>query len=78
MAVSKVVYGSETIIDLTSDTVTPDKLLSGYTAHDASGAQITGTATASGSTETYATVYVGSGVPADTLGVDGDIYLDLG
>lgn len=77
MAVSKVIYGTETIIDLTSDTVTADKLLAGYTAHDASGAQITGTATAGGSTETYATVYTGSGAPADTLGVNGDIYLWL-
>ncbi len=31
------------LIDLTSDTVTADKLLSGATAHDASGAIITGT-----------------------------------
>ena len=43
--VNKVQYGSQVLIDLTSDTVTADKLLSGYTAHDASGAQITGTAT---------------------------------
>lgn len=78
MAVNQVVINGETVLDLTSDTVSPDKLLSGYTAHDASGAQITGTATASGSTETYATVYTGSGAPADTLGVNGDIYLDLG
>ena len=40
---NKVVYGDQTLIDLTSDTVTADKLLSGYTAHDKSGAQITGT-----------------------------------
>ncbi len=29
--------------DLSNDTITPDKLLEGYTAHDANGAQITGT-----------------------------------
>ena len=34
----------ETVIDLSGDTVTADKLASGYTAHDASGATITGTA----------------------------------
>lgn len=34
----------ETLIDLTADTVTPETLLSGYTAHDRSGAVITGTA----------------------------------
>lgn len=32
-----------TLIDLTSDTVSANKILSGYTAHDASGAIITGT-----------------------------------
>ena len=42
---NKVVLGSETLIDLTADTVAADKLLSGYTAHDASGATITGTYT---------------------------------
>ena len=41
---NKVVYFGETLIDLTADTVTPDKLTRGYTAHDASGAIITGTA----------------------------------
>lgn len=43
MAVNQVIYGGETLIDLTSDTVTPEKLLSGATAHDASGNPITGT-----------------------------------
>lgn len=31
------------LIDLTSDTVEPSKLLEGFTAHDCSGAAITGT-----------------------------------
>ena len=43
MAISKVIYAGETLMDLTSDNVTPDKLLQGATAHDASGEQITGT-----------------------------------
>lgn len=42
MAVSKVVYGGETLIDLTADTVTADKLLSGFTAHGKDGVAITG------------------------------------
>lgn len=41
--VNKVVYGNDTLIDLTADTVTADKILQGYTAHDKSGAGITGT-----------------------------------
>lgn len=43
--INKVIYDGRTLIDLTADTVTPDKLLSGYTAHDKSGAPITGTCT---------------------------------
>lgn len=42
---NKVVYGTTVLVDLTQDTVTADKLLQGYTAHDKSGALITGTAT---------------------------------
>ena len=40
--VNKVVYGGTVVIDLTGDTVTDDKVLTGYTAHDQSGATITG------------------------------------
>lgn len=40
---NKVVYNGTTLIDLTADTVTADKILSSYTAHDSSGAAITGT-----------------------------------
>lgn len=43
--VSKVVYFGETLIDLTNDTVEPSKLLKGFTAHDKSGAPITGIST---------------------------------
>lgn len=42
MAISKVVYGGNTLIDLTADTITKDKLLKGYTAHGADGEPITG------------------------------------
>ena len=47
MAVNKVEYNDngqlKTLIDLTADTVTADKLAKGYTAHDMSGNIITGT-----------------------------------
>ena len=43
MAVNKVVVNGEAIIDLSADTVTANKLAAGYTAHDKSGAVITGT-----------------------------------
>lgn len=44
MAVSKVTYFNNTLIDLTSDTISSDVLYEGYTAHDASGTSIVGTA----------------------------------
>ena len=43
MAVNQVIYGGRTLIDLSSDTVTPATLAKGATAHDASGNPITGT-----------------------------------
>ena len=43
MAINKVIYGNTTLIDLTADTVTADKILVNYTAHDQSGSIITGT-----------------------------------
>ena len=43
MGYNKLVYGGEVLMDLTDDTVTPDKLLEGCTAHGANGEKITGT-----------------------------------
>lgn len=43
--INKVIYGGKTLIDLSGDTVSADKLLKGLTAHDKSGAVITGTCT---------------------------------
>lgn len=40
---NKVVYGSKVLIDLTADSVTPETLDNGITAHDKTGAVITGT-----------------------------------
>lgn len=51
MAISKVVYGGNTLIDLTADTVVADKLLSGYKAHGADGEPITGTCTFDANTQ---------------------------
>ncbi len=41
--INKVIVGGEVKLDLTEDTITADKLLSGHTAHDKSGAPIEGT-----------------------------------
>lgn len=69
--VAYVSYYGETLIDLTGDTVTADRLLAGVTAHDAAGNAVTGAVV----TQVYRT---GSGAPDDALGVDGDLYFDLG
>lgn len=45
MAISKIIYGGNTLIDLTQDTVVADKLLSGYTAHGADGEVVEGACT---------------------------------
>lgn len=45
MGASKIIYGGEVLIDLTQDTVTEDKLLSGVVAHGADGEQIVGSCT---------------------------------
>jgi hypothetical protein len=62
MRVSKVVYGNDTVIDLTGDTITADRLRAGYTAHGADGEAITGTLnTASLECKTLRCGWVGRG-----------------
>ena len=68
MAYNKVIYGGNTLIDLTSDTVTTEDLVQGTTAHDKSGALITGTLV-------IQKFYTGTVTPSSSLGNDGDIYL---
>ena len=48
MTINKVIFGGETLVDLTNDTVSADKLAKGVTAHDKTGAMITGTMEFSG------------------------------
>ena len=71
MAVNHVIINGQTVVDLRNDTVSADKLLKSATAHDKTGAAITGTVS-------FATVYTGSGEPSSSLGEEGDLYLDLG
>ena len=52
MAVSKVVYGGETLIDLSGDTVDAAHLASGYTAHDRAGNAVVGTMESGGGART--------------------------
>ncbi len=71
MAISKVVYGGSTLVDLTADTVSAGQLASGVTAHDATGQAITGTAEI---TETH-TVTLSTSKPTSSNGSEGDVWL---
>lgn len=65
MGYNKVVFGGKTLIDLSQDTVTPKKMVKGYTAHAADGSIITGdynlpSFTVDTSNQTLIIVYEGS------------------
>lgn len=51
MAISKVIYGGQTLIDLTADTVVAEKLLVGYKAHGADGEIVEGACTFDANTQ---------------------------
>ncbi len=70
MAVSKVIYGTNTLIDLTTDSVEAAKLMKGCTAHDKAGEIVNGTL----ETISY---YSGTSDPDSSLGSDGDLYFKL-
>lgn len=70
MAANKVIVNNQTILDLTADTVTAATLKKGVTAHDASGAQITGTMEEASTSETWvldSAAYYPSGVSDDVI-----------
>lgn len=71
MAVNKVLWGNTTLIDLTTDTVSSENVLSGVTFHKKDGE------TASGSL-VLQTYYTGSSAPSSSLGSNGDLYLQTG
>ena len=71
MGRSKVVYGTDILVDLTEDTVEAAALLEGYSAHDKAGETVVGSLS-------VITIHTGSGSPSSDLGNDDDIYLDLG
>ena len=61
---NKVVFGEQTIMDISNDTVTADKVLAGITAHDGSGAAITGTIQSVNATTITPTTSAQTAVPA--------------
>lgn len=75
MPISKVLYGNTSIVDLTADTVAPNKMLPGVTAKDAAGVTIVGNMETDMPTKT---IYVNYIEPTDSLGLDGDVYIEMG
>lgn len=69
MAISKVVFGNTTLIDLTSDTITASDLAYGVTAHGADGSAITGSSTKDSDT-TDATATAGEILSGETAYVN--------
>lgn len=51
MGINKMIYNGEVKFDLTGDTVTPDKVLKGYTGHDKAGNKFTGSCEFDSNTE---------------------------
>lgn len=87
MAVNKVVLGEDTLIDLTADTVSADKLSKGVTAHDMAGEPIVGTMEAGGGASAdEATIITNAEGKLETaIGgkwvdglVDGPVIVDIG
>ena len=67
---NKVIYGGQTLIDLTSDTADAAHVLKNYTFHDKSGAIVTGSCTYNADT-TDATASVGEILATKTAYVNG-------
>lgn len=70
MANSKVTYYGQTLIDLTGDTVKPETLLKGTTAHNSNGDPIVGTLSDADTVDGYHLRIVSSGT-----GVTGSITM---
>ena len=77
MGVSKVIYGNQTLIDLTADSVVANALLNGYTAHGADGNAVVGNCTFDADTSdanaTSSTILIGSNAYVNGTKVEGQM-----
>lgn len=71
-AINKIIYGGEVLIDLTTDTITPESLLIGHTAHGSDGNVIEGTCDFDTNTK-EATAIASEILAGKTAGVSGQM-----
>lgn len=76
MAFNKIMLGDITIVDLTDDTVTADKLLEGITAHARNGEIITGSMTNYGAVNGVLDSLAGYTIPAGYHDGSGTVTID--
>ena len=76
MAFNKIMLGDVPIIDLTADTVTADKLLSGITAHAGNGEIITGSMANQGAVSGTISSLSGYSIPAGFHDGNGTVSID--
>lgn len=74
MAINKIIYGNKVLLDLTGDTSTPDKVLLGFTFHDAAGELQNGTCTFDLDTS-EATLKVAEALEGKSFGARGSLQV---
>ena len=77
MSINKVIYGNDTLIDLTSDTVSENNLLAGATAHAADGSSIEGSVITHNVLDTLESESTQDALSANQGRILNNNYLDL-
>lgn len=70
MAINKVEYDGNVLIDITDTTATANTVLAGSAFYDNSGTKVNGGVS-------FISYYTGSSAPSSSLGSDGDIYVQI-
>ena len=73
MAINKVIYGNETLIDITDTTAVASDVASGKYFYTKDGTKTMGTS--SGGSVTTQKIYSGTSLPSNSLGNNGDVFM---